>query len=178
MKKIFWPLLITIGVCAFLFVPAYRNIPPGHSYVLLLGIPLFLWMFGLILQNDRLCSTATRYLYLLATVLCLTAGLLLNHYNFFPEKGGGMVVLFGVPLVFAAVFEICRLIYVAIRGETPCFNYRSGRWLGDPPRNGFFTTYPDSKVISWADALFGITVGMVSMAATLTLIIWSLAANW
>jgi hypothetical protein len=178
MKKIFWPLFWVVVLFAILFVPAYRNVPPGHAYVLLLGIPLFLWMLGLFLQNDRLCSAGTRYLYLLVTVLCLAAGILLNHYNVFPEKGGGMTVLFGVPLVFAAVFEICRLVYVAIRHETPCINYRTGRWLGDAPRNGFYTTYPPGKVISWADALFGLSQMLLSMMITLVLFICAMALDW
>jgi len=141
-------------------------------------IPGVLWFGALILQADRLCSRITANLFLLASVICLLAGILLDHYGYFPEKGGALVVLFAVPLIFTGTFEIFRFIYRAIRHENPCINVRSGRWLGDRPVDGFYTTYPPDKVISWADVLFGISQMMVPLVIVMVLLICSLAMNW
>src|SRR2546423_2444195 len=112
-------------------------------------IPGILWFSALLFQADRLCSRITANLFLLASLLCFGAGFALNARGFFPEKGGFIVVVFAVPLIFTGLFEIFRLIYRAIRHENPRINVRSGRWIGDRPRDGFFTTYPPEKVISW-----------------------------
>ena len=141
-------------------------------------IPFLLWVVSIFLQNDRLCSRTIANIFLLVAALCFVGGVVLHHYEVFPQKSGFFVVAFGTPLLLGVIWEICRLIYVAIRHENPCFNYRSGRWLGDPPRNGFYTTYPPEKVISWADVLFGLSVTVISYAAVMVLFIWSLAANW
>lgn len=141
-------------------------------------IPGTLWFGATMLQADRLCSRITANLFLLASLLCFGAGFALNSRGFFPEKGGLIVVVFSVPLIFTGITEIFRLIYVAVRHETPCINYRSGRWLGDRPRDGFFTKYPESKVISWPDVLFGISQWIIPIILVIILFICSLAMNW
>lgn len=127
------------------------------------------------LQHDRLNSRLIADIVLVAAILCCVAGVMLDRYEVF---GGMMAVLFAGPLIFVAVFEISRLVYIWIRHETPCINYRSGRWLGDPPVNGFFTEYPPGKVISWGDALFGITQAMVPMVIFMTLLITAGVMRW
>jgi hypothetical protein len=141
-------------------------------------IPGLLWFAALMFQADRLCSRLTANLFLLASVLCFVAGLVLDSRGLFPEKGGYFVVIFAVPLIFTATFELFRMIYHAIRHENPCINVRSGRWIGDRPVDGFFTTYPPDKVISWADVLFGISQMMIPVVITMILFICSLAMNW
>ena len=141
-------------------------------------IPGALWFSALLLQADRLCSRITANLFLLASLLCFGAGFALNARGFFPEKGGFIVVVFAVPLIFTGIFEIFRVIYRSIRHENPCINVRTWRWIGDRPRDGFFTTYPPEKVISWADVLFGISQMFVPLLITMVLFIWSLAADW
>jgi len=141
-------------------------------------IPFLLWFASILLQNDRMCSRVTENLFLLASVLCFVLGIVLHHYEVFPEKPGFFVVAFGTPLLFVGISEICRLVYIRVRNETPCINVRSGRWIGDRPVDGFFTTFPPNKVISWADVLFGLTQWVVPLVITMVLIIWSLAANW
>ena len=141
-------------------------------------IPGVLWFAALLLQADRLCSRITASLFLLLSVLCLITGIVLHHNNFFPEKGGAIVVLFAVPLIFTGIFELFRLLYHALRHENPCINVRSGRWIGDRPVDGFYTTYPPEKVISWADVLFGISQMMVPTVITMVLIICALAMDW
>lgn len=89
-----------------------------------------------------------------------------------------MVVLFAVPLIFTGIFELFRLLYLAVRHENPCINVRSGRWIGDRPVDGFYTTYPPEKVISWADVLFGISQMMVPLVVTMVLLICALALDW
>ena len=141
-------------------------------------IPGLLWFLALLLQADRLCSRITANLFLLASVLCLIAGFVLDHDNYFPEKGGTIVVLFAVPLIFTGIFELFRLLYHAVRHENPCINVRSGRWIGDRPVDGFYTTYPPEKVISWADVLFGISQMMAPLVVTMVLLICALAMDW
>ncbi len=141
-------------------------------------IPFVLWFASILFQNDRLCSRATRVVFLFACLACLALGIVLHHYSVFPEKPGFFIVAFGTPLLFVGLSEICRLIYISIRHETPCINVRSGRWIGDPPVNGFYTTYPPGKVISWADVLFGISQWLIPLVITMVLFIWSLAADW
>lgn len=141
-------------------------------------IPGVLWFAALLLQADRLCSRITANLFLLLSVLCLIAGIVLHHNNFFPEKGGAIVVLFAVPLIFTGIFEIFRLIHRAMRHENPCINVRSGRLIGDRPADGFFTTYPPEKVILWPDVLFGISQMTVPTVVTMVLLICALATNW
>ena len=141
-------------------------------------IPGALWFAALLLQADRLCSRITANLFLLASLLCFGAGFALDSRGFFPEKGGAIVVLFAVPLIFTGIFEIFRLIFYSIRHENPCINVRSGRWIGDHPRDGLYTTYPPEKVISWADVLFGISQMMVPTVVTIVLLICALAMDW
>ena len=141
-------------------------------------IPFVIWCGSILLQADRLCSRTTANLFLLASLLCFGAGFALNARGFFPEKGGFFVVAFSVPLIFTGIFEIFRLIFHAIRHENPCINVRSGRWLGDRPRDGFYTTYPPEKVISWGDVLFGISQMMFPTMITMFLMIASLAGDW
>ena len=141
-------------------------------------IPGVLWFTAIILQTDRLCSRITANLFLLASLLCFGAGFALNARGFFPQVGGFMVVMFSVPLVFTGIFEIFRLVFYAVRHENPCINVRSGRWIGDRPRDGFFTTYPPEKVISWADVLFGISQMFVPLVVTMVLMICALAMGW
>jgi hypothetical protein len=140
-------------------------------------IPFLLWFASILFQNDRMCSRVTENLFLLASVLCFALGSVLHHYEAFPEKPGFFVVAFGTPLLFVGISEICRLIYVRIRGEVPCINVRSGRWIGDPPMNGHWTKFPPGKKISWADIVFGLTQWVVPIVITMVLFIWSLAAN-
>ena len=141
-------------------------------------IPFVLWFSSILLQNDRLCSRATRVGFLAASLLCLALGIVLHQYRVFPEKPGFFLAAFGTPLLFVGISEIFRLVYIRGRGETPCINVRSGRWIGDPPVNGFYTTYPPDKTISWADVLFGLAQWVVPLVVTIVLFIWSLAANW
>jgi len=141
-------------------------------------IPGVLWFSAILLQADRLNSRITANLFLLVSLLCFGAGFALDSRGFFPEKGGFIVVVFAVPLIFVGIFEILRLIYRAIRHENPCINVRSGRWLGDRPVDGFFTTYPPDKVISWADVLFGISQMLIPMIIVMILFICSLAMDW
>lgn len=141
-------------------------------------IPFLIWFGAAMLQTDRLCSRITANLFLLASLLCFGAGFALNARGFFPEKGGFIVVVFAVPLIFTGIFEIFRMIFHAIRHENPCINVRSGRWLGDRPRDGFYTTYPPGKVISWGDVLFGISQWGVPLVIVMILFICSLAMNW
>jgi hypothetical protein len=141
-------------------------------------IPGVLWFSALLLQADRLCSRITANLFLLASLLCFGAGFALDSRGFFPEKGGFIVVVFAVPLIFTGIFEIFRLIYRAIRHENPCINVRSGRWLGDRPIDGFFTKYPAEKVISGWDVLFGISQMFIPLVIVMTLFICSLAMDW
>ncbi len=178
MRKVLWPLVYVAIFIVILLYPAYRALPPGHSYVLLLLIPFCLWMLGLLFQNDRMCSVITQYLFILAGSLCLALGFVLRGYQVFPEKSGFFVVAFGIPLLFVGTSEIWRVVFVRIRHEPPYYNYRSHRWLGDRPRDGFFTTFPPGKVLSWADVVFGLTQIIVQGVLTMVLIIWSLAADW
>jgi len=178
LKKIFWPIFWVAVVCGVVLFPLIRVLPRADYFVLLLIIPFFLWMLTLLLQNDRLCSATTRYVVLLVSAACLALGIVLRQYGVFSQKAGFFVVAFGMPLLFVGFSEICRLVYVAIRHETPCINVRSGRWIGDPPVNGFFTTYPPGKIISGADILFGLTQWVVPLVVAMVLIIWSLAADW
>ena len=141
-------------------------------------IPGLLWFSALLLQADRLCSRLTANLFLLASLLCFGAGFALDSRGFFPEKGGAIVVLFAVPLIFTGIFELFRLLYLAVRHENPCINVRSGRWIGDRPVDGFYTTYPPEKVISWSDVLFGISQMMVPLVITMVLLICALAMDW
>ena len=141
-------------------------------------IPGVLWFAALILQTDRLCSRITANLFLLASLLCFGAGFALDSRGFFPEKGGAIVVLFAVPLIFTGIFEILRIAYHAVWHENPCINVRSGRWIGDPPVDGFYTNYPPEKVISWADVLFGISQMMLPTIVVLVLLICALALDW
>jgi hypothetical protein len=141
-------------------------------------IPFLLWFASILFQNDRMCSLITENLFLLASVLCFALGIILHHYVVFPEKPGFFVVAFGTPMLFVGTSEICRLIYVAVRHETPCINVRSGRWIGDPPVNGHWTKFPSDKTISWADVLFGLTQWIVPIVIMMVLFIWSLAADW
>ncbi len=141
-------------------------------------IPGLLWFSALLLQSDRLNSRITANLFLLGSVLCVAVGLLLVRFNAFPHNGGFFVVVFAVPLIFTGIFEVLRLIYRAIRHENPCINVRSGRWIGDPPVDGFYTTYPPEKVITWADVLFGISQMMVPTVVAMVLIICALAMKW
>lgn len=141
-------------------------------------IPGLLWFSALLLQADRLCSRLTANLFLLASLLCFGAGFALDARGYFPEKGGAVVVLFGVPLIFTGTFELFRLLYRAVRHENPCINVRTGRWIGDRPVDGFYTTYPPEKVISWADVLFGISQMMVPLVVTMVLLICALAMDW
>jgi len=141
-------------------------------------LPGILWFAALLLQADRLCSRITANLFLLGSLLFFIAGVALNHRGLFPEKGGFTVVVFAVPLIFTGIFELFRLIYHAVRHENPCINVRSGRWIGDPPVDGFFTHYPAEKVISWADVLFGISQMMVPTVVVMVLFICSLALDW
>ena len=135
-------------------------------------------MSSLILAADRLNSSKTAFLFYLAAVLCFVAGLVLYQYRVFDEKRGFFVVVFAVPLIYLSSFEIFRLLYKKLRHEGPCINVRSGRWIGDRPVDGFYTTYPPNKVISWADVLFGISQMMVPLAIVMVLFICSLAMNW
>jgi hypothetical protein len=141
-------------------------------------IPGLLWFSALLFQADRLNSRITANLFLLASLLCSVAGFALNGYHVFPEKGGFFVVLFSVPIIFTGIFEIFRLIYIKIRHEGPCINVRSGRWIGDQPVDGFYTTYPPNKLISGADILFGISQMMIPLVIVLVLFICSLALDW
>ncbi|MBV9241689.1 MAG: hypothetical protein JO314_06765 [Acidobacteria bacterium] len=178
LKKIFWPLVIPAGLIAFLVVPLYRVVPPS-GWIYFLGlIPAYLAFVALMLQNDRICSRATTVVFEALSLLCLGLGILLHQYHVFPEKPGFFVVAFGIPLLFVGFSDICRVMYIAWRHETPCINVRSGRWIGDPPVNGFYTTYPPGKLISWADVLFGISQWIVPLVITMVLFIWSLAADW
>jgi len=141
-------------------------------------IPFLLWFAAILFQVDRLNSRGLTLAFLTANVLCLAAGIALYRYQVFAEKRGFFVVAFGLPLIWIAIFEIFRMIYRAIRHENPSINVRSGKWIGDRPTDGFFTTYPPEKVISWADVIFGISQAFVPAVITMVLIIWSLAANW
>jgi hypothetical protein len=177
-KKIFWPLVFMAIFVAILVVPAYRSLPPDKTFAMFLVIPFCLWVLVLMFQNDRMCSLVTQYLFILASALCLVLGFVLRQDQMFPEKAGFFVVAFGMPLLWIGISEIWRIVFVRIRHEPPCYNYRSHRWLGDPPRDGFFTTFPPGKVLSWADVIFGLTQTIFQFVLTMVLIIWSLAANW
>ena len=124
------------------------------------------------MQPDDGESFLARFLF------CFGAGFALNSRGFFPEKGGFIVVVFAVPLIFTATFEIFRMIYRAIRHENPCINVRSGRWIGDRPVDGFFTKYPPEKVISLADVFFGISQMLIPSVIVMILFICSLAMDW
>src|SRR5260221_11070870 len=100
-------------------------------------IPGVLWFSAILLQTDRLCSRITANLFLLASLLCFGAGFALDSRGFFPEKGGFIVVVFAVPLIFTGIFEIFRLIYRAIRPRNPCINVRPGRRTGGRPLAAF-----------------------------------------
>jgi hypothetical protein len=141
-------------------------------------IPALLWFAGILFANDRLNSTKAAVLFDLAAVLCLVAGIILYHYQIFPEKRGFFVAVFAVPMIWLICFELFRLIYLKLRHEGPCINVRSGRWIGDRPVDGFFTKYPAEKVISWADVLFGISQMMIPLVITMVLFICSLAMDW
>lgn len=141
-------------------------------------IPFILWFASIMLQNDRMCSRIAENLFFLASVLCFAVGIVLHQYQVFPEKPGFFVVGFGTPLLFVGISELCRIIYVTVRGETPCINVRSGRWIGDRPLDGFFTTFPAGKVISWADVLFGLSQWVIPIVIMFVLFICSLAMDW
>ncbi len=141
-------------------------------------IPFTLWFASILFQNDRMCSRVTKNVFIALSVLCVALGFVLHSYGVFPEKPGFFVVAFGMPLLFVGISEIFRLIFRAVRHENPCINVRSGRWIGDRPRDGFFTTYPPEKVISWADVLFGISQWIVPIVVTLVLLICALALDW
>jgi hypothetical protein len=177
LKGFGWALFWVALFCVVIFYPALRFVPPGKSIYLLFFIPFALWMLSLMLQHDRLNSRMVANLLVLAALFCFGAGFALGHRGFFPEKGGFMVVVFAVPLIFIGTFEILRLIYRSFRHENPCINVRSGRWLGDRPVDGFLTTYPPEKVISGWDVLFGISQMFVPLVITMVLFIWSLAAG-
>jgi hypothetical protein len=142
------------------------------------AVPFLLWISSLILAADRINSTTTALLFDLAAVICFAGGLVLFHYRVFDEKRGFFVVLFAVPLIYLTCFEFLRLIYRSGRHEVPCINVRSGRWIGDRPVDGFYTTYPPGKVISWLDVLFGISQMMIPLAIVMVLFICSLALDW
>jgi len=141
-------------------------------------IPFLLWMSSLIFAADRINSAKIALLFFLAALLCFAGGVVLYRYKAFDEKRGFFVVVFAVPLIYLSCFEFFRLIYKTMRHENPYINVRSGRWLGDRPVDGFYTTYPPDKVISWADVLFGISQMMVPVVIVMVLFICSLSLNW
>ena len=141
-------------------------------------IPFLLWFAAILLQTDRLNSRRLTLFFLTTDIICFAAGVALYRYQAFPEKRGFFVVAFGIPLLWLTIFEVMRLIYKAIRHENPCINVRSGRWIGDRPVDGFFTTYPPDKVISWADVLFGISQMMIPLVIVMVLFICALAMDW
>ncbi len=140
--------------------------------------PAVIWFAGVLFQADRLNSKKAAVAFDLAALLCFAAGIVLYRYHVFAEKRGFFIVVFAVPLIFLATFELFRFIYIALRHEGPCINVRSGRWIGDRPVDGFFTKYPENKVISWADVLFGISQWIVPLVIVMALFISSLAMNW
>ena len=141
-------------------------------------IPFLLWVTALFLANDRLNSVKIAVSFDLVTVACFVAGLVLYKYQVFPVKRGFFIVVFAVPLIHVVDFELLRLIYRSIRHENPCYNVRSGRNIGDPPVNGFFTKCPPEKVLSWADILFGVSQMLIFLVVVMTLFIASLAMDW
>jgi len=141
-------------------------------------LPFLLWMASLIFAADRINSLKTALLFDLAAIVCFAAGLVLYRYQTFEEKRGFFVVVFAVPLIYLTCFELFRVTYKKLRHEVPCINVRSGRWLGDRPVDGFYTTYPPDKVISWADILFGLSQMMVPLVIVMVLMICSLALDW